>query len=169
MNCDRIEQLLSRYHEGDVTDVERAAVAGHLGSCSRCRESSAAFAALEQTLVARRNELPRPGAISDAVVVRLGVRRKRAFRASRWITPAVPAIAVLAVFLPFLVRRDSLTGITGRIAAGYGAFVALFTGLPERIVSAAGGEYWILFSIYFALTVSFAIAGRIVCKHILQD
>ena len=169
MNCDRIEQLLPRYHGGDLADVERAIVVEHLSSCNRCRESSAVFAALEEILVERRNGLPRPGSISDAVLARLRIRRTRSFPASRWAVPVFAVAAALAVSLLPLAFRESLARITGRIETGYGTFVTLLAAMPEKMVEAAGGEWWILLTAYLALTVSFVIAGRIACKRILQD
>lgn len=168
MNCDTIEELLPLYHEGALTDAERAAVTKHLTSCSRCRESSAAFASLERTLVARRNELPRSGAVADVVLVRLGARRRSVVLAPQWIATILTGIFALAVILVHFFRYEPITAISERIETGYGAFVALFTGMPERLAEAAGGEWWILMTVYIILTVSFVIGGRIVCKRIIE-
>lgn len=169
MNCDLIEELLPFYHEGTLTDTERAAVTEHLASCPRCRESSSVFAALERTLVTRRNELPRAGRISDAVSARLATPRKRFIPALQLIATILMGIFAMAAILVHLVRSESIAGISARIETGYGAFVTLITGMPERIVEAAGGELWILWTVYLTLTVSFVIAGRIVSKRIIEE
>jgi predicted anti-sigma-YlaC factor YlaD len=169
MNCDVIEKLLPFYHEGTLTDTERAVVTEHLASCPRCRESSAAFAALERMLVTRRNELPHAGMISDAVLARLGTPRKRFVPSPRWIAMILTGIFSVAVILAHIVRHESITVITERIETAYGAFLTLLTGMPARIAEVAGGELWILLTVYFTLTVGFAIAGRIVCKRIIEE
>lgn len=168
MNCDTIEELLPLYHDGGLTDEERAAVAEHLNSCSRCRESSKAFAALERTLTARRNELPRAGTLADAVLVRLGAPRRSLLLAPQWIATILTVIFALAVLLAHLIRYEPVASISERIETGYGAFVTLLTQMPELIVEAAGGEWWILMTVYLALTVSFVIVGRIVCRRIIE-
>ena len=168
MNCDRIEKLLPRYHEGDLSDTERSMAAAHIASCARCREASAVFAELERALTARRDELPRSGEIAEAVIARLALPRRHRPRLSRWILRMVPGLLALAAVLPPLAQGGSFSGITGKLATGYSAFVAFLTAIPDLIAGTAGGEWWVLLAVYLVIAVSFSVAGSMISRKIVQ-
>ena len=168
MNCDVIEELHPRYHEGDLSDAEYAMVASHIASCGRCREASAAFAELERALTARRNELPRSGEIAGAVIARLALPRSRRPRLPRWVLHLVSGMLTLAACLLPLALQGSFTRIGGKLETGFNAFVVFVTEIPDHIAGAAGGEWWVLLTAYFAIAVSLAIAGGIISGKILQ-
>jgi len=68
MNCDRIENLLSEFVDGSLSGADEAAVRAHLDGCASCRESLAAYRALEDVLVMRRAEVPPVDAILQGVL-----------------------------------------------------------------------------------------------------
>ena len=70
---DVLERLSEQLQKG-----EHEAVAEHISDCARCREAHATFMALEHLLSERRDMVPRPSRIADAVLSRIEKRRRRA-------------------------------------------------------------------------------------------
>jgi anti-sigma factor RsiW len=169
MNCDRIEELLPRFSEGDITESERAAVAGHLARCARCRDAQATFAALERLLAARRDESPPPRKIADAVIARLGTRRSRVPAAPRWTVPVLAAATAVAALVPLLARHGRLTGVVELIAGALHSIAALFAAMPNWIVEAAGGDLRIVLTVYLVLTAVLATAGKMICTRVVRE
>jgi anti-sigma factor RsiW len=169
MNCDRIEELLPRLCDGDATEAERAAAAGHLKACARCRESHAAFVSLERILVDRRNESPPPRRIADGVMARLGTRRTPLRVIPRWFVPALAAAVAVAVLVPALTRHAPPAGVIEEIAGLLDSTVALFATLPRLIVEAAGSDLRIMLAAYLGLTAVLAAAGKLITTHIMQE
>ena len=48
MNCEQVQKLLGRFHDGELTSAERTAIEIHLGSCSLCLNELAGLAELAQ-------------------------------------------------------------------------------------------------------------------------
>jgi hypothetical protein len=61
MNCDQVQNLLGRFHDGELGPAERSAVATHLRVCPRCAAGLAAAAELGELARA----LPEPEAPAD--------------------------------------------------------------------------------------------------------
>jgi hypothetical protein len=58
MNCEQVQERLSRFHDGELSASERAAVELHLGSCLVCPGELAAIAELSE--LARKDPEPQP-------------------------------------------------------------------------------------------------------------
>jgi anti-sigma factor RsiW len=43
MNCQKVQSLLSAYHDGELSTEQRPAVAEHIGGCSNCSAELAVF------------------------------------------------------------------------------------------------------------------------------
>jgi len=169
MDCDRIEKLLSRYCEGDLPEAERIEAADHISRCDRCREAHAAFMALETALIARRDEVPVPTAMADAVLAKLAAGRRRKPEVLRWLTPVLAVITIAVSLAGPFTRHETIEGIVGKIAGGLVRFVGLFAALPRWIVAMSGGDQRVLFAVYLILTASFVIAGMMICTRIARE
>ena len=99
------EELISASLTGDLTDVERRRLDGHLDSCGRCRTTLAAFADQRRIMTGLRHVAP-PRDLGARV--RTGIERGRFAPTPWWRRPAV-------VF----------AGVGGSLAAVAGALLAL--------------------------------------------
>jgi anti-sigma factor RsiW len=160
MNCERAEELLSRYAEGELTANERRTVDEHLAGCERCRMSLELFSSLEASLVARKAERPVARAAARNVVKRLRGEEGRTFITSPWGAPviigSVIALSVVCTIAFGLLVGPAPPSEPGAALTGIGGF---FAGIPQFIVDTLGGETWLIVAVYVALAISFATAG----------
>ncbi|HOW86344.1 MAG TPA: zf-HC2 domain-containing protein [Candidatus Aminicenantes bacterium] len=106
MTCERIEELLSAYLEGELAPAERAEVEGHLAACPACAE----FAGLMREALAAAASFPEVEP-SPALVARLyeipdraRARKSPARTVLEWLTrPSLqPVYAAATAFLVIL-------------------------------------------------------------------
>jgi len=175
-NCDTIEALLAAFAEqGSLSADDGATVSAHLKTCASCRESSAAFARIEEALALRRSEVPAVDAfLPDFAGLRAPVRENatgpahsrltRYFRAMM----TVPGIAIILIVwvAMFLLRfRDAVGEVftwtsLDRLSAMTGE-------ISSALVGVAGGDAYVLTAIYLALTLLvLGSAGAITMKFV---
>lgn len=102
MECERIENLLSSYLEGDLTSEDRLAVEEHLRSCADCADLFGLLREAQESLI----DFPQ-AKMSEALLERLYdiPHRKRKFRFSLdfLVRPSLqPYLAAATIFLTVL-------------------------------------------------------------------
>jgi anti-sigma factor RsiW len=173
MDCDRFEAMLPAFVGSDLGVEEAAAVAAHVESCARCRESLAAFVAIEETLVLRRSEVPPvDGFLPDMRAARWALRARprlliRFFRAAM----SVPGVAiVLVMWATFLVSQynDRLTNDIVQTTSLERATALAQRGL-DAMVAAAGGDAWTLTAVYGALAIGLIVSAGALTMRFVRD
>ncbi len=127
MTCERIEELLSAYLEGELAPAERAEVEAHLAACPACAgfaglmkeglEAAAGFPEIEPSpaLLARLYEIPEKA--------RARRRRSAARTAFDWLTrpalqPVYAATTAVLIVLSFVLFHPEGQGIRKKIDIG---------------------------------------------------
>jgi predicted anti-sigma-YlaC factor YlaD len=170
MNCNQVEDLLSRYIEGDLCGEESLIVEEHIAGCARCRESYAAYKLLEESLVGLKGELPSPAAISGKIMQRLGLMKKRRRAGIICSFPFVASLAVLVCSVILFVYHESLEQLLARIGKTYiGAAEFFSENMPRWIIQVAGGETWVLLSVYVLLTLLIILIGGLTVTRFIQE
>lgn len=173
MDCKRIEGNLPAFVARELSADETALVASHLDACAACRESLAAFVALEETLVLRRDEVPSLDAyLPDFRTARARVRTRprllmRAFR----VVTSVPGVAVvLVMWASLLVARynDRLTGGVGDKTSLERLTAFTKSGL-DAMVTAAGGDAWTLTAVYGALAIGVIVSAGALTVRVVRS
>jgi predicted anti-sigma-YlaC factor YlaD len=142
MTCERIEELLSAYLEGELAAVERAEVESHLAACPGCAElagllretmaATAAFPAAEPSAALMARLYAIPGTAPE---------KKRIFRpVFEWLArpalqPVYAAFTVLFIALSFVLFHPEGRGIRKRIDVQFHRGV----GAVEKLYADAGG------------------------------
>ncbi len=114
VECERIQILLAKALDGELSPREEAALTGHLAACPSCREELAGLQALEVLLEGLAERRVEPGSsLVPGVMSRLPSRMERSW--GRVLRPvAVAASLLLAVTAGFLghdmLSRDALPG-----------------------------------------------------------
>jgi hypothetical protein len=93
MSCDQIQELLSRFHDGEVTRSERARVEIHLGTCPECAGELAAIAEVSE-MIHVADEPPASANLWQSVARVLEHRRRLP---SRWFVGGFARLGVAAV------------------------------------------------------------------------
>jgi predicted anti-sigma-YlaC factor YlaD len=166
MDCERIETMLPAFVGRELGAAEAASVAAHIDSCERCRESLAAFAQLEQTLVARRSQVPPV----DGFLPNLKTARARSgfwVRSLRLAT-SVPGVAIVLVMWAALLmgRFSDRIGIADHALAQR---VTAFTkqGI-DAMVGIAGGDVWTLTAVYGALAIGLIVSAGALTMRLVR-
>lgn len=124
MNCEHYQNLLPAFLDGELSSGDDAALNAHLAGCESCREALAGYRALEDALVARRDEVPAadgfirgvftaPAADADAPAVRAAVSRAVS-PALRTVSPALRTVS--PAFHRARVIMDAIFSIPGLAA-----------------------------------------------------
>ena len=96
MNCEQVQSVLGRFHDGELDQAERAAVEIHLGNCPNCAGELAAIAELAE--VARSVQLPEPPKdLWGEIAHRLERERHWHVRRRLPLTAALAAAVLLAI------------------------------------------------------------------------
>ena len=156
--CERIEALLPAFAEGSLAGDEAAKVTSHVDSCASCRESLAAFAILEQSLVSRRAEVPPVDSfLPNLPAARVpAVHRHspllRVFRAAM----SVPGISILLVMWGTMFALSFRTHLANDITrySSLERWKALVVFTTAQITNLTGGNVWTLTAVYVALTLA---------------
>lgn len=169
MSCEKFEDLLPLYVDGELAGGERRRVDEHLAACELCRESLAFYRELETALVSRRDLRPSPARAAAAVTARFGLRRRwRPLDA--WIgVPAVASAGFILLGVVLFVYRGPVsvffTGVAERILGLFGEQFS--TGLSRAVEAwtrgigqiAGLGNEWVLLSIYAGLFALIMLTG----------
>ena len=146
MQCRHVQNLMQRYHDGELSAAERARYENHVASCGACRELDAQYAAVFGALGALPLREPSPG-FDGRVMARVDVSRYRASVAKRLIT----LVRAGWDLLPTPVR------IIAEIAAVFAIFTAVYTPILGMI---AQGTRWL---------VTVTGTGLYLARRIIED
>jgi len=162
MNCDRIEELIPRYLDGDLGEGERRMIDDHLASCAYCRESLETFTALEESLGRLTETVPAWKTAEARLSRSLGLERRRSFAPLVFNAPFIAGLSFIAFGIVLFVNGDAifpaLQFLGSRLAASLGA---LTQDLSRLLGEAAGLNPTALISIYGLLTISLLWGTRI--------
>jgi len=156
--CEKIEALLPAFVSRDIAKADAAMVASHVDSCASCRESLAAFAMLEQSLVSRRAEVPPVDSfLPDLAAVRVPAAHHRSplltvFRAAM----SVPGISILLVMWGTMFALSFRTHLANDITrySSLERWKALTEFATQQLTSVTGDNVWVLTAVYVALTLA---------------
>lgn len=171
MNCEHVEELLGPLAGGELDAATEADVRAHVASCARCRESLAAYEAVESALVLRRGEVPAPGRILDAAL--RAVRPHRSSRA-RTVMDAVFSPASLAAFAfafaglaSFVYRGALVRFLSGFSTPSEWAFAG--DHITRALLVFTGGDVWMLTAVYAGLTAIVLLGTGLVGLRFLRS
>ena len=156
MECNKIEELLPLYIDGELSAEDAAAVSVHLAGCAGCLQSLETYQALENSLSAMPDILPDPRTVSSKSADQLGLEKQRSIAGIFRRMSFVWTIAVTTAALILLVSRfdyvsavkpmlASLVDSAGRsmdywmVAAG-----GIIAGIFNQIEAIMSGDPWIL-------------------------
>jgi anti-sigma factor RsiW len=120
MNCNRIEELLPGYADGDITADDKRQVDVHVETCDACRESLAFFLQMENQLVERSALRPSAAVAARRVVQRLGLRNRLGWFDALTSVPGAIAGGLVALGVVWLAGGHALTGLFGGRGVAYG-------------------------------------------------
>jgi anti-sigma factor RsiW len=153
MNCNRIEELLVQYLEGDLPADERRMVDAHIASCAECRRSLETFMSLEESLGALKETVPSWKEAEARFSRRTRPERRRAISAFVFNAPFIAGISFVALGVALFLRGNvlfpALQSLAPRFAPALDAFVQSFSRL---FADAAGLNVTVLIAIYGFLT-----------------
>lgn len=141
MTCERIEELLSAYLEGELGAAEKAAVEDHLAACPACAELLAALRQVTGAMAAFPEAEPSP-----ALLARLYGIPERKTAKKRWfrpvfdlltrpaLQPVYAAFTVLLVAMSFVLFHPEGRGIRQRVDVQFHRGV----GTVERLYAETG-------------------------------
>jgi hypothetical protein len=109
MNCDQVQRLLSRFHDGELNATQRAGIELHLGNCALCLAELSAIAELAE-LVRTLGEPEPPAQLWEQLARRLEckvpTRFERMWRMLyTWKYAAAAALLLLALGAAWLVYK----------------------------------------------------------------
>ena len=129
--CDRFEELLPLYIDGDISDIETAEVREHLSGCELCSGALETFRSLEASLSEMPGILPDPRSVSARVTESLGLKRRRKL---------APVFSRMSLVWSFAVTTAALILLLGR----FDLVSAIMSGQASFVDSAGKTmEYWI--------------------------
>jgi anti-sigma factor RsiW len=141
MTCERIEELLSAYLEGELGAVEKAEVDGHLAACSKC---AALFALMKETtgaMAAFPEAAPSPVLLSSLYAIPAAKREKKSlfrpvfdYLTRPALQPVYAAFTVLFIALSFVLFHPEARGIRKQINVEFHRGI----GTVERLYADAG-------------------------------
>jgi predicted anti-sigma-YlaC factor YlaD len=141
MTCQRFEELLSAYLEGELAAAEKAAVDAHLAACPECAVLLALMKDMTRAMAAFGEVEPSPALLSRLYAIPAAKReKKRLFRpVFDWLTrpalqPVYAAFTVLFIALSFVLFHPEGRGIRKQINVKFHRGV----GTVEKLYAEAG-------------------------------
>lgn len=148
MSCDKFEDLLPLYIEGDLPAEERSRVDEHLAACAGCRESLAFYSELETSLSALRDLRPSPSRTAVAVTERLGLRPRRYARKTFVNVPAMVSAGFIVLGIVLYDFRSFVADFFARVGVGASnGYSRAVTDFTQGAAQVSGGSEWALLSI----------------------
>jgi anti-sigma factor RsiW len=155
MNCNRIEELLVQYLEGDLSADEWRTVDAHVASCEECRASLATFMSLEESLGRLKEAVPAWKAAEARFSRRAGLEKRRSIPAFVFNAPFIAGLSFVALGVVLYVRGNiifpAIQSLGPRFAASFDAFAQ---DLSRLFADAAGMNVTLLVAIYGFLTLA---------------
>lgn len=142
MTCERIEELLSGYLEGELAGPESAAVAAHLAACPACAE----LAGLMKETLGAVTGFPEAEPSPELMAALYAIPERKAAR-KRWfravpeflarpaLQPVYAAFTVLLIALTFVLFHPEGRGIRKGVSVQFHKGV----GAVEKLYANAGG------------------------------
>jgi anti-sigma factor RsiW len=171
MQCERIEELLPSYVEGDLEEDERISVEAHLAACPGCREAFGLYTVLEESLVSLKEELPSARAASRMVARRLRFNGMEAWLSSMRSAPVLGSISLLAVAVLAILLRPNLdiSAPAARIDRIFAALADISQALPAWIVRVTDGDLAMIITIYAAAAAIISTAGYFTVFRFIRE
>ena len=142
MTCERIEELLSAYLEGDLAAAERAEVEGHLAACADCAELAALMREAMAAAAAWPDVEPSPELLAGLYAIPETRREKKRFLQPLFdwlgrptLQPAYAAATGFLIVLSFVLFHPEGRGIRKAIDVQFHRGV----GTVEKLYADAGG------------------------------
>jgi anti-sigma factor RsiW len=155
MNCNRIEELLVQYLEGDLSADEWRTVDAHVASCEECRASLATFMSLEESLGTLKETVPSWKTAEARFSRRAGIAKRHWIPAFVFNAPFVAGLSFVALGVVLFLRGNvifpALQSLGPRFAAAFDSFAQ---SLSRLFADAAGMNVTVLVAIYGFLTLA---------------
>ena len=142
MTCERIEELLSAFLEGELAAAERAEVEGHLAACADCAELAALMRAEIAAAAAFPEIEPSPELLAGLYAIPETRREKKRFLQPLFdwlgrpaLQPAYAAATGFLIVLSFVLFHPEGRGIRKAIDVQFHRGV----GTVEKLYADAGG------------------------------
>jgi anti-sigma factor RsiW len=179
MSCDRFEHMLSAYLEGDLSRDDETAVRAHVESCPSCARVLAEFRALEDTLLARREQVPSPEAFIQGVftagrtaepvrAVSPALHRARLIMDAIFSVPGLAAVFMVAIGVMGFAYRDVVSTWIGRTLS-LSSSTGTATSWLERFLSTYAADMTMVFIVYGVATALIVASGAWMTLRYLHD
>jgi anti-sigma factor RsiW len=160
MSCEKFEELLPLYVEGELAGEDRHRLDDHLAVCGACRESLALYREIESFLVSHRELRPSAARTGAAVMDRLRLGRERQPLFGRLGVPGLVSFALIAAGVALYFVRGGVVDFFARrseqLSVGYSH---VFMEWTQGLVRATGGSEWVLLSVYLGVFALVMLAG----------
>lgn len=156
MECERIEDLLPLYIDGDLSAEEAAGVTAHLAVCESCEQSLETYRALESSLSTIPGFIPDPRTVASEVADRLGLEKKNSiagiFRRMSFVWTFSVATAALILLISrfdyvsaLISGQESFVDSTTRSMDYWTeAMSGIIAGLSSQVEAIFGGDPWVI-------------------------
>lgn len=141
MTCERFEELLSAYLEGELAAAEKAEVDAHLAACPKCAALLALMKDMTGAMAAFPEAEPSLALLSSLYAIPTAKREKRNFfrPAFDWLTrpalqPVYAAFTVLFIALSFVLFHPEGRGIRKQFDLTFHRGI----GTAEKLYAGAG-------------------------------
>jgi anti-sigma factor RsiW len=160
VSCEKFEDLLPRYAEGDLSTEERGRVDDHMASCERCRESLAFYLELETSLASLSGLRPSPVRTAAAVSDRLGLRPRRRARRSFVNVPVIVSAGFIVLGLVLYDIRAFVMAFFVRMGVGASnGYSRAVTDMTQGAAQVGGGGEWVLLAILGGILALVMLVG----------
>jgi anti-sigma factor RsiW len=172
MSCERYENLLPAFLDGDLPSGEDAALNAHLSGCESCQASLAAYRALEDELVLRREIVPPVAPFLSAAfapAVSPALHRARVLMDRIF---GLPSLATFAFFVLGWVLYSYSNVVQGWLDRITGATPAAgrFAGwLSELSAAVSGGDMMVIALAYTGVTLLILGSGTWMTLRFVQS
>lgn len=155
MKCNRIEELLVQYIEGDLSAEECRTVDEHVSSCAECRRSLEVFISLDESLGELRKVVPSWKTAEARFSRRAGLAKRRSIPELLFNAPVIAGFSFIALGVVLFLRGNvifpALRSLGPRFAVVFDGFVQ---NLSRFFADAAGLNVIVLVAIYGLLTLA---------------
>jgi anti-sigma factor RsiW len=155
MNCNRIEELLARYIDGDLSAEESRTVDEHLASCAECRDSLASFVTLEESLGNLKEAVPSWRTAEARFSRRAGFAKRRSIRELVFNAPVIAGLSFVALGVVLFLRGNVIFPVIRSLGPRFAVvFDGFVRSLSRLFTDAAGLNIVVLIAIYGFLTLA---------------